>query len=128
MRSRRLERTSRRVTDELERQIMPIALVEYAKTLPEIYRDVLSTFPAVEPSRKAGYGLAFQTIFEALKQKRSLGEIIAACEKMQVAGVVEIMHRMFVHPTLLGEEIISAVTGKEAQPDIVPEFPVPPEH
>ena len=34
----------------------------YAQTLPTIYREILAAFPRIEPGRKAGYGLAFQTL------------------------------------------------------------------
>lgn len=37
-------------------------MVAYAKRLPPIYRDVMAAFPAIESTRKAGYGLAFQTL------------------------------------------------------------------
>ena len=105
---------------------MNVAMHEYAKELPEIYREILATFPRVEPTRRVGYGLAYQTIYESMGRLRSLGEIIEACEKMRDAGVVEIKHRIFVHPKPLGEDIITAVTGKEAPVQMVPAFPDPP--
>ena len=37
-------------------------MTAYAKNLPDIYRDIMAAFPAIEPGRKAGYGLAFQTL------------------------------------------------------------------
>src|ERR1043166_6857208 len=37
-------------------------IIAYAKSLPDIYRDILAAFPAIEPGRNAGYGLAFQTL------------------------------------------------------------------
>ena len=37
-------------------------LRHYAESLPPIYREILGAFPRLEPSRKQGYGLAFQTL------------------------------------------------------------------
>lgn len=101
---------------------------EYVEKLPPIYRDILAAFPAMEPTRKAGYGLAYQTLYERLRPHgHSLGEIILACKQMAEGGAVQIKNNIFVHPTPMGEEIIAALTGKEAAaPLTVPEFPVPP--
>jgi len=97
---------------------------EYVDNLPSIYRDILAEFPALEPSRKIGYGLAFQTLFEALKDKKwSFGQIMQACEKMELGGAVTIKNRIFVHPTTIGEEIIAELTGKHAVPESVDDFP-----
>jgi hypothetical protein len=52
---------------------------KYANDLPPIYRDVLALFPEVEPARKAGWGLAYQTLAAHLSDKYSLGEIMQAC-------------------------------------------------
>lgn len=101
---------------------------EYVDSLPKIYRDIMLAFPSLEPTRKAGYGLAYQTLYERLqKEKHSLGEIIRACEAMELGGAVQIKNRIFVHPTTVGEEIIAALTGNEPADMIaVPPFPQPP--
>jgi hypothetical protein len=41
-------------------------------------------------------------------------------------GLVEIKHRIFVHPTLLGERLIGIITGQLAQTTTVPNLPSPP--
>ncbi len=100
---------------------------EYLNTLPEIYREILSAFPDVEPSRRVGWGLAYQTLFGALESKYSMGEIVAACENMEQGGAVTIKNRFFVHPTKIGEEMIAGLTGAEAPPTPkVPPFSPPP--
>ena len=98
---------------------------DYVTSLPDIYREVLSAFPALEPSRKAGYGLAYQTLYEHLQDRHTLGEIIEACRQMQEGAAVEIKNKLFVHPTSLGEEIIAELTGKRAREPHVPPFPKP---
>ena len=37
-------------------------LKSYAESLPSIYREILTAFPRMEPNRRQGYGLAFQTL------------------------------------------------------------------
>jgi len=99
---------------------------QYLKELPDIYREILSAFPRLEPTRKAGYGLAYQTLYESLRERCSLGDIIQACQQMQQGGAVEIKQRIFVHPTEMGEQIIEGLTGKKPRESTVPAFPTPP--
>ncbi|MEX0717589.1 MAG: hypothetical protein WD066_13435 [Planctomycetaceae bacterium] len=96
---------------------------DYIANLPEIYRDVLAAFPRFDPTRKAGRGLSFQSLYSALEGKRSLAEIRMACEELAKGGAMEIKNQIFAHPTELGEELIVAVTGGD-----VPEPDVPPFH
>jgi hypothetical protein len=100
---------------------------EYAKSLPGIYRDIMAAFPAVEPGRKAGYGLAFQTLavhFANTRQGWSLEDVRAACTQLAETGFVEIRNEIFAHPTELGEQLIAAVTGKpQASHSSVPRLP-----
>ncbi len=104
---------------------MGVVTQQYVQGLPAIYRDILAQFPMVEPARKAGWGLAYQTLAARLSGNYSLGEIMQASEKMAGGGAVEIKNRMFVHPTPLGEDIIALLTGKKAGEEHVPEFPSP---
>ena len=87
----------------------------YAKGLPEIYREILAAFPAIDPGRKAGYGVAFQTLavnFWNTGRGYSLGEVQEACKQLESSGFIEIKNGIFAHPTELGEQLIAAVTGK----------------
>ena len=59
---------------------------EYVKSLPEIYRDILAAFPQFDRTRKAGYGLSYQSLYSALNGKYSPGEIQLACESMAKGG------------------------------------------
>ncbi len=89
----------------------------YAESVPEIYREILIAFPRIEPSRRQGYSLAFQTIaadFENRAILFGLAEIMQACQELEEKGLVEIKNRIFVQPTLLGERLIAALTGKQA--------------
>jgi hypothetical protein len=106
--------------------LMSVVTEEYLKTVPSIYRDILAAFPKLEPSRKAGYGLAYQTLYETLRDRYSMGEIVEACEQMEQAEVVEIKDRFFVHPTEVGEQIIEGLTGHRAEKRRLPAFPLPP--
>lgn len=90
-------------------------LSEYAKKLPLIYRDIMTAFPAVEPGRKAGYGLAFQTLtvhFINTRREYSFGDAQEACNRLAAEGFLEIKHEIFAHPTPLGEELIATLTEK----------------
>ena len=92
-------------------------LREYADSLPPIYQEILRSFPRIEPSRRQGFGLAFQTIaadFENRGIDFGLDEIMAACQELEHNGLVENKHRIFVHPTPLCERLISLMTGRMA--------------
>jgi hypothetical protein len=101
----------------------------YAANLPTIYREILAAFPRVEPNRKPRFGLAYQSLWADFEQRDlgiSLGELMEACEQLAGNGLVEIKRGMFVHPTEKGEQLIRAITGKEAKPSKVPVLPPPP--
>jgi len=102
-------------------------LNKYVEELPDIYREILAAFPRFMPTRKTGFGLAFQSLaadFEERGLKFSLGEIILACEKLRERGLVKIKHRLFVCPTERGEQLISAITGLEPAAAVtVPDLP-----
>lgn len=104
-------------------------LQAYAHSLPAIYQEILAAFPRLEPNRKLGYGLAFQTI-AADFEDRSLGfgltEIIRACEELEIKNIIEVKYRVFVRPTSLGERLISLISGQQASAVQVPELPAPP--
>jgi hypothetical protein len=104
---------------------MPVT-AEYVDRLPPIYRDILAAFPRFSPTRKAGYGLSYPSLYSALNGKYNIGEIKLACEQMAHAGVMEIKHAIFATPTPKGEELIAAVTGRDPAPEPgVPAFPLP---
>ncbi len=104
-------------------------LRHYADSVPPIYREILGAFPRIEPSRRQGYGLAFQTLaadFENRAVTIGLGEIIQACQELERIGLVEIKNRIFVHPTALGERLIAATdwpTGPAVKVDPLPALP-----
>ncbi|MFW6162544.1 MAG: hypothetical protein ACODAJ_07215 [Planctomycetota bacterium] len=103
---------------------------EYVEALPEIYREILAAFPRIDPSRKMGYGLGFQTLaahFEEQGLGFSLADVMQACRQLEEKGLVEIKHRLFVCPTERGERLISVLTGVEPTPSTVPPLPTPPE-
>jgi hypothetical protein len=103
---------------------------EYVESLPPIYREILRAFPRIQPNRKAGYGLGFQTLAADFERERlgfALGEIILACQELQRQGLVQIQYELFVHPTERGERLIAAITGRETPPVTVPPLPVPPD-
>ena len=100
-------------------------LKSYVESIPSIYREILTAFPRMEPNRKQGYGLAFQT-FAADLDSFHLGEIILACEQLEQRNLVEIKHKIFVHPTQLGERLIGIITSQSAPVVQVPELPAPP--
>jgi hypothetical protein len=103
-------------------------LRNYLKGLPPIYRDIFQAFPEVDPHRKAGYGLAYQSLavhFADRGLPHGLGEVKQACEQLAAAGFVEIKHGMFAHPTPLGERAVALLTGKSAPAEHVPALPKP---
>jgi len=100
---------------------------EYLNSLPGIYRDILAIFPVLEPAREAGDGLAFQTIYAALRGKYGLVEIRQACQQMADGGAMVIRGRTLACPTKQGERIIAQLTGKSAQlRETIPPFSPPP--
>lgn len=101
---------------------MPIS-AKYVNSLPEIYRDMLAAFPQFNPTRMAGHGLSFQSLYSALGGKHTLGQIVKAGENMTEGGVVEIEGKLFAYPTPLGEELIAAITGIAAPTLEVEPFP-----
>lgn len=103
---------------------MPIT-GEYVKSLPDIYRDILAAFPRFDATRRAGYGLSYQSLYSALNGKYNLGEIRLACESMAEGGVMEIKNEIFAHPTPLGEELIAVATGGHVPARAVPPFNPP---
>jgi hypothetical protein len=103
---------------------MPVTQ-EYVAELPEIYREILGAFPALEPGRKKGYALAIPTLSAELRRHYSYGEIKTACEQLAQGGAVEIKSDIFVCPTDLGEELIEKLTGHAARPQYVPPFTPP---
>jgi hypothetical protein len=104
-------------------------LRRYAESLPPIYREILAAFPRIEPTRRQGDGLAFQTLavdFDSQGKGFSLGQIMQACEQLEQQGLIKTKHRIFAHPTPLGERIIGIITGQLAQPVTVDRLPSPP--
>ena len=98
---------------------------EYVKSLPSIYRDILSAFPRFDSTRRVGYGLSYQSLYSALNGEYDLGAIQVACERMADGGVMEIKNEIFAHPASLGEELIAGVTGGAAPAIAVPPFNPP---
>jgi hypothetical protein len=89
-------------------------ITAYAQRLPDIYREILAAFPEIEPGRKAGYGLAIQTLtmhFFNTRRPFSLDDVQEACKRLADEGFIETKNQFFVHPTPLGERLIAAVTG-----------------
>lgn len=102
-------------------------MAAYAKNLAPVYQDIMAAFPAIEPGRKAGYGLAFQTLamhFANTRRGYGLGEVREACERLADEGFIEIKNAIFAHPTDLGEQLIAVVTGKpSASSSGLPQLP-----
>ena len=104
-------------------------LRHYAESLPPIYQEILAAFPRLEPGRKQGYGLAFQTLavdFDSRQKGFDLGQIMQACQELERQGLVKIKHRIFAYPTPLGERLIGIIAGQEALSVTVDELPSPP--
>ncbi|MBY0231980.1 MAG: hypothetical protein K2W96_22075 [Gemmataceae bacterium] len=101
----------------------------YAASLPPIYKDILAAYPAVEPGRRGGDGLAFQTLaihFVNEGIAYGFGEVREAGEQLAQSGLIEIKHGMFAHPTPLGEKLIGLISGKPASERRVPPLPALP--
>ena len=70
--------------------------------------------------------MAFRSIYSALDGKYTLTEIKLACQELELGKAVEQRNSIFVHPTGLGENLIAALTGTEADSLVVPKFAPPP--
>jgi hypothetical protein len=91
---------------------MPTITKDYVESVPQIYRDILATFPRFNAVRGPGSGLAFHSIWSLLDDfDYTEGEVEAACRELARNGVVEIKNEIFVHPTAAGERLIEAITG-----------------
>ena len=99
---------------------------EYLESLSKIYQDILAVFPKVDPRRYRGSGLAFQSIYSALDGKYTLAEIKLAAHELELGQAVELRNSIFLHPTDLGEKLIAALTGTEADSLVVEKFLPPP--
>src|SRR5438034_1194985 len=92
----------------------------YAAQLPTIYRDILGSFPAVNPRRRVGDGLTADTLHavveEAFPEHRP-GDIDDALERLVARGFLTQRQGLFFAPTPLGERLITAVTGKKPAPE-----------
>ena len=100
---------------------------QYAENLPSIYRDIMAAFPRIEPGRKAGYGLAFQTLtmhFANTGRGYGFWEVQEACKQLANSGFIEIRNDIFAHPTDLGEQLIAVITGgPRASSPVIPQLP-----
>lgn len=103
---------------------MPIS-EKYINSLPEIYREILTAYPRFDATRRAGYGLSYQSLYSALDGKYRLGEIKKACENMAEVHIMTIRYDIFVCPTETGETLISAVSGKEIPVSEIPPIEPP---
>jgi hypothetical protein len=102
-------------------------MAAYANSIPAIYREIMAAFPAIEPRRKAGYGIAFQTLamhFANTRRGYGLAEVQEASKQLADNGFIEIRNGIFAHPTDLGEQLIAVVTGgPRASSFAVPQLP-----
>ncbi len=102
----------------------------YVEALPSIYREILAAFPRLEPGRRQGYGLAFQTLaadFENRGRRFDLEQIMQACGELEDKGLIEVRNGIFARPTELGERLIGLVTGQQAPTLKVEPLPALPE-
>jgi hypothetical protein len=106
-----------------------LEMADYAQRLPPIYRAIMAAFPAIDPGRNAGYGLAIQTLamhFANTRSGYSFGEVQEACLQLEHRGFIEIKNGIFAHPTELGEQLIAVVTNRpRASGPGVPQLPTP---
>ncbi|MDB5344673.1 MAG: hypothetical protein JWP89_3050 [Schlesneria sp.] len=103
---------------------MVAVTTEYVDNLPMIYHDVLKAFWMFNPLRRANYGVAFQSLYSALSDKHTLGQIREACVAMEQAGVLEIRDGIFAYPTQIGDELI-ALVNRDQQTELPPFPPLP---
>ena len=99
---------------------------EYLNELPDIYRDILRSYPIFNPQRKLGSGVALQSLYAVLHDKEwTPSQIRVACERMAEGGVLEIKDDIWTFPTELGRELIERLSEGELPEEKVPPF-VPP--
>lgn len=104
-------------------------LREYAEKLPQIYRDVLATFPAINPERKAGYGLTVETVLDHLidsDRGYDTADVQDALAKLEERGFLTLHRKMaWYAPTQLGERLVTVLTGHTPRSSGAPPLPVP---
>jgi hypothetical protein len=114
--------------------MMPTAeqLKTYAEKLPAVYREILAAFPEAVPNRQSEEGLSIEVIQLHLirrNQQYTLEEIEAAIDQLEDGGFVAVVNEDYlriVRPTVLGEGLITAITGKAPKNQlVVPALPKP---
>ncbi len=106
-------------------------LLYYAVELPQIYRDILTAFPATDPSRRRGDAIGVERIQQALPgtksdpKRPSLRDVKEAISNLRFEEILEETGFEGVYPTELGERLIEKLTGVKAAVRVVPPLPVP---
>jgi hypothetical protein len=124
------------VSEELSMTPSDEQIRQYCDKLPQIYKDVLSSFPEINSARREGDQLTEQSIVEHLIGEDNdylQLEITDAVEQLTGKGFLtsnpyDVPSRSgirTVRPTIIGERLISSITGKSARPSKIPELPVP---
>lgn len=110
-------------------------LKAYAERLPEIYKQVLAAFPDQSPDRRAGDGLAYESVDEYLVRSapdwyrtQDLPKVLEQLERREFVK----WHRYSDHPgvdfctpTPLGERLITSLTGHRPTEREIPPLPEP---
>jgi hypothetical protein len=108
----------------------PEQMKAYADELPEIYRKIVHGLAAVQPDRVIGQSVFLYDLLSALAEAPAphypAVVYYRAIEHLRDSGFLagEPESRA-LQPTDLGEELIAAVTGKRAEPLLVPALPKP---
>jgi len=105
-----------------------VQIHEYANKLPEVYRCILSSFPATNSRRRYGSGLTLGTIDTYLKSNYrpyvesdteiALGQLVERDFLEEASEPIP-----YYTPTALGERLIMAITGVVPVPQTVPNLP-----
>ena len=109
---------------------------EYLDSLPQVYKDVLTSFVEIKQDRREGDGLTTQTILDHLSEKETPfreRDYQEAIEQFAAKGFFQNDPRPqfgggffpFVHPSPICERLIASLTGEKAKPAKIPDLPVP---
>jgi hypothetical protein len=107
----------------------PEQLKAYADSLPDIYRQVLKALHAADPDRRYGDKVIPHLLWQQLATVRSEyvhREYQFALEELAQSGFLVYEDEPdWWRVTDVGEELLTAVTGKRAKTVVVPPLPKP---
>lgn len=99
---------------------------DYLKGLEPIYQDVLHAFGMFNPNARPEWGIAPQSLYSVLADKKyTFGQINEACQQMVEGKVLTIDKGIFYKTTPVGQQMIDRLQSLAGESKAVPKFSPP---